>query len=72
MSNTEMHLPIAPPAVPSDYKKVELLKPEHEEMYKKVLAHFSEAEYTIPSMEKGLLTDEEKFWLVSSDLKDAR
>jgi hypothetical protein len=61
------HTPLPPPAVPADFKHADPLPEKHEDMLKKVLAHFAKDGYLIPGLdtEKGL-TEDEKFWLVSS------
>lgn len=59
------YTPISPPALPSDSKLDIILTTDQEELHNKVLAHFSKPEYSIPGLDKGELTEAEKFWLVS-------
>jgi len=63
-----LYTPLPPPPVPADYTRADDLSPKQEEALKAVLAHFSMAEYAIPGLdtEKSTLTEDEKFWLVSS------
>lgn len=63
-----VYTPLPPPPVPTDYKRVNDLSPKQEEMLEAVLAHFSTAEYAVSGLdtEKSTLTEDEKFWLVSS------
>jgi len=63
-----IYTPIPPPPIPADYTRADDLSPKQEELLKAVLAHFSTAEYVIPGLdtEKCTLTEDEKFWLVSS------
>lgn len=64
------YTPLDVPKLPTnDGIKVELT-PEQEEKRKNVLEHFSKDGYSIPGEEKGELTEEEKFWLVSKRLCD--
>jgi len=62
-----VYTPLPPPALPADFKLADPLAPKHEEMFKEVLAYFTLTEYVIPDSvgEKGQLTEEEKYWLVS-------
>lgn len=60
-----VYIPISPPAASDDFQPAEP-KPEQSEMYSKVLDHFSQAEYALPGLENGQLTDQEKLWLVRS------
>jgi hypothetical protein len=61
------YTPLPPPPVPADFKQPDSLSQKHEEMLQTVLAHFSKTGYVVPGLdaEKGELTEEEKFWLVS-------
>lgn len=59
------YTPISPPALPSDFKLDTGLTTDQVELHTKVLAHFSKPEYSIPGLEKGGLTEAEKFWLVN-------
>ena len=54
--------PISPLTVWETDPRQDLTNVE-QEMYDHVLKHFSEAAYTIPGVENGLLTEAEKFWL---------
>ena len=62
-----VYTPSPPSADLDGVKPPDPLTSEHEEMFKEVLAHFSKTAYFIPGFEteKGQLTEEEKFWLVS-------
>jgi hypothetical protein len=62
MSNT-IHTPVPPPSCPEDAKPATLTSIE-EELYKKVLDHFSKPDYTIPGEKDGVLSELERFWLV--------
>ncbi|KAF8808744.1 CRAL/TRIO domain-containing protein [Phlegmacium glaucopus] len=55
-------LPIPPPTIYKDDPRAELQESE-QPMYDKVVEHFSQTDYSIPNIEKGELTDQEKFWL---------
>ena len=60
------YLALPPPAVPSAYKQPDAPNAEQMAMYDKVLEHFSQTEYVLPSVEEeGHLADREKLWLVS-------
>ena len=52
----------APPSREDAKPPVELTENE-QDMYEKVLKHFSSPEYALPGIEKGQLKEEEKFWL---------
>ncbi|TFY66799.1 hypothetical protein EVG20_g4284 [Dentipellis fragilis] len=62
---------LPPPPLPEGETRPGELTPAQEEMYAKVLAHFDDAEYRLPSegkskeedKEKGELSEDEKFWL---------
>jgi hypothetical protein len=58
------YLPFSPP---SEHKlrPTRDLKGDQQEKYTKVLTHFSDEKYEVPGEKKGLLTEDEKFWLVS-------
>jgi hypothetical protein len=59
------YLPFPPP---SEHKPrpVRELKDEWQEKYAKVLAHFSDEKYEVPAEKTGPLSEEERFWLVST------
>lgn len=64
------YTPIEPPSsTPTGTSPLQDLNEEQEEKRQKVLVHFSNDEYKIPGEEKGELTEEEKFWLVSDSYK---
>ena len=62
-----VHTPVPPPALPADFKPADPPTPKQATMLEEVLTHFSKSDYAIPGFdhEKGQLTEEEKFWLVS-------
>ncbi|KAF9496708.1 CRAL/TRIO domain-containing protein [Pleurotus eryngii] len=56
-------VPLPVPSAPADCKPSPELTATEDELYSKVLAHFSNPEYVIPGLAKGQLKEEEKFWL---------
>ena len=59
-----IYTPISPPATPEDTIELHAeLTDAQEDMRKKVFNHFSKPGYTIPDVENGDLSDDEKFWL---------
>ncbi|KAH9481360.1 CRAL-TRIO domain-containing protein C23B6.04c [Psilocybe cubensis] len=66
MSTAEkVFLPIPPPVTPYKDDPRAVLSKSEQAMYDEVLAHFTRADpvYVIPNIEKGELTEQEKFWL---------
>ncbi|EIN09807.1 CRAL/TRIO domain-containing protein [Punctularia strigosozonata HHB-11173 SS5] len=58
------YTPLPPPPVKEGFKPPNYdLTPAQEEMRKKVLAKFDDAEYKLPGVEDGKLTEDEQFWL---------
>lgn len=63
MSAEKCHTPLAPlPRYYESNPRAQLSESE-QKMYDEVLAHFSPENYALPGLEKGDLTDQEKFWL---------
>lgn len=65
---TPEHTSPSPPPVPQDATQLHAsLSSNQEEMYEKVLVHFTEEGFTLSGAPegKGQLMEEEKFWLVS-------
>ncbi|KAJ8456349.1 hypothetical protein ONZ45_g18756 [Pleurotus djamor] len=54
---------LAAPPLREDAKPTVELTENEQDMYEKVLKHFSSPEYALPGIEKGQLKEEEKFWL---------
>ena len=54
--------PVDPAALPPNLK----LTDAQQKLYDELLKHFSSADYALPDVEGGALTEEEKFWLVRS------
>ena len=52
---------VDPATVPPNLK----LTDAQQKLYDEVVKHFERAEYVLPEVENGTLTEEEKFWLVS-------
>ncbi|CAA7266872.1 unnamed protein product [Cyclocybe aegerita] len=63
MSSEKHYTAIRPP--PTIYKEdPRAVLSEHEQkLYDEVLDHFAKEDYSLPHIEKGQLTDDEKFWL---------
>ena len=59
------HVPLPRPPLPQDATRPNKLTAGQEEMYAKMLAHFDKPDYALPRAEKGALSEEEQFWLVS-------
>ncbi|KAL7278961.1 hypothetical protein ACG7TL_006793 [Trametes sanguinea] len=53
------HIPVDPAVLPPPLKLTET----QQAIYDEVLAHFAKDGYTLPGVENGSLTEEEKFWL---------
>jgi hypothetical protein len=62
--STPDHVPMPPPQPLADAGP-SILTEKQDELRKEVLEHFIKADYQLPDEEKGDLTEEEKFWLVS-------
>ncbi|KAJ2920529.1 hypothetical protein H1R20_g16568, partial [Candolleomyces eurysporus] len=64
MSTAEKcHTPLKPLSSYHESDPRAKLSESEQKMYDEVLAHFSPDNYTLPGLEKGDLTDQEKFWL---------
>ena len=61
-SPKKVFLPIPPPTICKDDPRASLEEAE-QAIYDEVVKHFSQADYSIPNIEKGELMDQEKFWL---------
>jgi hypothetical protein len=53
-----------PPALPADVDPFKNLTANELDLHKKVFDHFSKPDYVLPGLDKGELSEEEKFWLV--------
>jgi DNA replication initiation complex subunit (GINS family) len=60
--STVISEPIAPPKVHETDPRANLTEQE-QDLYDQVLKHLSDPQYAIPGVEKGELTEQEKFWL---------
>lgn len=60
-------VPLPPPQPLADIVPPTLTE-KQEELLKEVLDHFTKADYQLPGEEKPELSEEEKFWLVSTVL----
>lgn len=58
------YVPMPPPQPLAD-SGPPILTDKQDELRKEVLEHFTKADYQLSDEEKGDLTEEEKFWLVS-------
>ena len=59
----KLHQPVVPPTAPFPTDLRANLTDAERAMYNAVLDHFSKADYTIPELDNGSLTEAEKFWL---------
>ncbi|PPQ69151.1 hypothetical protein CVT25_004531 [Psilocybe cyanescens] len=61
----KVYLPIPPPPTSHKDDPRAVLSKSEQTMYEEVLAHFTHVDpvYVIPNIEKGELTEQEKFWL---------
>jgi len=64
-SADKVFLPIPPPSAPHKDDPRAVLSANEQKMYDEALSHFTRSDpvYSIPNVEKGELTDQEKFWL---------
>lgn len=60
--STPHYVPLPPPQPKAD-SVVLTLSEKQEQQLKEVLDHFTKPEYLLPEVEKGELSEEEKFWL---------
>ena len=63
----KVYTPFPPPAS-AHGQPPKVLAENEAELQKKVVQHFSASDYTLPRVENGTLTEEEKFWLVRFSL----
>jgi phosphatidylinositol/phosphatidylcholine transfer protein len=61
-STEKVFLPIPPTTIYKNDPRASLEESE-QAIYDEVVNHFSQTDYSIPNIEKGELTDQEKFWL---------
>jgi hypothetical protein len=63
LMDSKIYTPLPPPVSAGATPRKDLTASETDKQ-QKVFQHFSEPDYALPGVEKGQLTEAEKFWLV--------